>query len=620
MTRKQLSSPLIFMFCALVGCNCKGSNNNQTPDIAGADMNSLKDMVIPKVSSADFYTPAVVADILSTERAVTWSLLQSPASNLMRFSMGPAESQDVLAVQDTQESVSASLTTEIGLAGQARTTTETLLRAMFQWVEVDGGLRIMSVKHPMYALDGQGSAVVLTDIRSIARASGAGYLVFSITSQSDGYTLKATARHVWNEASSGFILDTTWQSRDITYAEGTLALGDTASTLVLRDAPINFEMPKDFNPSAIGRVSNPEFLARDPGPNVLDTLSLSQTYAPQISARGNDPQTAAQATSMLAAIQRDLVAQGASLRYPISFYTLLREGMLKRTLVSADSFNGQLGQRSVPFVYFTNETDDTGKHHPFMVVATYGLPDSLSLLWDIPRPPGDGRGGGYPNESVTRIAVAESYLIKIPLRDYGNVSSLTENVMQGSLADDEGVTRYDHHNYASVSATGVAIDGVVVYPSYNNRLQYAQADAELSTQGMHAGRGLDAHYHSDAHSAAGNGLHLYNDSDYIGHTHPPIISIGFDGIAGYGIYKQDEQAQDGQDVPLDEYAGHQHGDYGYHYHSVSATETTRDGTTYTTHMFPPRGAWAGKINDIPDFWDNNRPDYSNEGANTWVGK
>ena len=192
--------------------------------------------------------------------------------------------------------------------------------------------------------------------------------------------------------------------------------------------------------------------------------------------------------------------------------------------------------------------------------------------------------------------------------------------MVGSLAADVQETQYDHHNYASVSATGVAIDGVVVYPSYNNRLQFAQAEAELSTHGMHAGRGLDAHYHSDAHSASGEGLNVYNASDYDGHTHPPLISMGFDGIAGYGVYQEGDTANDGEDVPLDEFAGHTHGAYGYHYHSVSKTETSSSGASYTAHMFPPRGAWAGKINGIPAFWDNNRPDYANAGANPWVGR
>ena len=71
-----------------------------------------------------------------------------------------------------------------------------------------------------------------------------------------------------------------------------------------------------------------------------------------------------------------------------------------------------------------------------------------------------------------------------------NVSSHptpTENDMNNDLASDAGVTDFDHHNYASISATGVALDGVIIYPTYNNTLPVSQTAAELSTHGMHSG-------------------------------------------------------------------------------------------------------------------------------------
>lgn len=34
----------------------------------------------------------------------------------------------------------------------------------------------------------------------------------------------------------------------------------------------------------------------------------------------------------------------------------------------------------------------------------------------------------------------------------------------------------------------------------------------------------------------GNGLSLYNQRDYAGQNHPPLLGFGFDGIALYGRY------------------------------------------------------------------------------------
>jgi hypothetical protein len=273
----------------------------------------------------------------------------------------------------------------------------------------------------------------------------------------------------------------------------------------------------------------------------------------------------------------------------------------------------------VPYVYFTNEQDGNGNSHPFMVIASYGLPDGMALLWDVPQPPGDGTPGlEYTNQAVTRSYHKEAFLMKIPMRDYGEVSSLSENIMANDLASDKGESNYDHHNYASVSATGVAIDGVIIYPSYNNTLNVAQTAAEISARAMHAGRGLGVHYHGDAHSSNDSGLNLYNNHDYDGQSHPPMVSIGFDGVAGYGVYRTGDTTSDGVNVVLDAFGGHEHDEYAYHYHSFTQQGFTSAGKgpgdpageiEYVKHLLPPFGAWSGRINDIPEFWDGTSPNY-----------
>lgn len=153
-------------------------------------------------------------------------------------------------------------------------------------------------------------------------------------------------------------------------------------------------------------------------------------------------------------------------------------------------------------------------------------------------------------------------------------------------------------------------------------MQFAQESGELSLSGLHSGRGLGLHYHADAHSAAlsdptgdtDTGLALYNEADYVGHRHPPIVSIGFDGVAGYGSYLAGDTTSDGIDVELDLYGGHEHDDYGYHYHAFATDRESEQGNEYTTHELGPLGAWSGRINYVPEFGVKaNQSDYLGNG-------
>ncbi len=513
-------------------------------------------------------------------------------------------------------------------ASKKRRKNDQLLRAMFQFIEnSDGTFRIVSTKHGNYALDAEGSGgtrkLILRDVRSGSLDTKvAGYLTFEITTGSP-IVLSATGRKMAKRRSDfgdDFVDDPSWKTQQVTLLNGSLVLEKGAGTpMRLYAASIDLDIPFDFNPDGTERVSNAEATPVVTEDRVSETAGkVVDKYQAQIAAAGANAGTSRAAAAMLAAIEDDLAAEGAQMRYPAEFYMTFRDGLLARTLESSESTDGVLGQLTVPYVYFTNETDGDGVHHPFMVIASYGLPDSLALLWDVARPPGDGVDPEFTNQSVTRSFHREGFLTKIPLRDYGEVESLTENVMNADLASDVGVTEFTHHNRTSVSATGMAIDGVIIYPTFNNSLHVAQADAELSAHGMHSGRGLGLHYHADAHSAKGEGLNLYNDADYEGRSHPPIVSIGFDGVAGYGFYLAGDRKSDGARVALDDFGGHEHGGYAYHYHSFTAEEVTDTGgrpgdppggVPYTAHMLPPLGAWGGRINDVPEFWDNRAPNF-----------
>ena len=289
-------------------------------------------------------------------------------------------------------------------------------------------------------------------------------------------------------------------------------------------------------------------------------------------------------------------------------------------------YNSVLGEKTVENVYFTNAADDDGMYHPFMVIASHNAPAGPQFLIDVARPPGDGIGGTYEDQTITRNAVLENRLVKIPLRDYGLVSTLTDNDLSeyGTLAEDMGLTEDDWtvDNYASLSSSAIAVDGAMIYPAFSNILVYATFSAEITVSGIHVGRGMGFHYHADGHSFNGNGINLYNLGDYEGHLHPPIIGFVFDGIALFGKYESTYDSMDGHGDVLDDYNGHTHDDYGYHHHAYSTevAQQAQNGqaVTYVQHFFQ-RGAFKGLVNDIPGLFQVSTSQFMEDEYKRYVG-
>ena len=184
-------------------------------------------------------------------------------------------------------------------------------------------------------------------------------------------------------------------------------------------------------------------------------------------------------------------------------------------------------------------------------------------------------------------------------------------------------------SYASIADNGVMIDGTSIYPVLNNILITSQEESSLNMHGCHVGQGFGYHCHADGFSALDNGMSLYTQRDYVGQSHPPLIGFGFDGIALYGRYLPGYPDMVGYTasatsatstaVPsgseLDAYGGHTHlidGVARYHQHSRPySAKTLRNGaisggTSYTVHSLIT-GAWRGRINEIPNFWDGTKP-------------
>ena len=106
-----------------------------------------------------------------------------------------------------------------------------------------------------------------------------------------------------------------------------------------------------------------------------------------------------------------------------------------------------------------------------------------------------------------------------------------------------------------------------------------------------------------ATSAVTLSLALYNDTDYLNKTHPPLIGFGYDGIALFGKYREPtDAALLGYTSKLDDFGAHNHDGMGYHYHAHTVSNHTPVGQTYTATLYVlMKGAYIGKVTTVPYF-------------------
>ena len=536
------------------------------------------------------------------------------------------------------------------------------LQSMFQILDMNtSSLSTSSLSdtytiHPelasYYAVDADGSSLTIRDKSSFYQSGEtiSAYLVFTITDagqSSISYTVKASSRYVYNASTSAFAIDNSWNqsqwiklNTDMTVVLTSVESEATAWTLAnARDLiDIGVDQASEFNPGGTSWQTN-SFAAYPVDQNTGDLavwdyddspLKTSQFYNnvddDYQNQLGHSATADAAASAVLSVIDQNLSNMGESLRYSKETYTSFRSALLENDFSSVDLYNAKLGERTVEHVYFTSSYDDNGVYHPFMVIATHNAPSGPQFLIDVARPPGDGTPGtNYEQQTVTRNAVLEQKLVKIPLKDYGLVSTLLDNDLTpyGTLGSDANLSEsnWDVDNYTSLSSTGIAVDGVIIYPSSNNVLIYASLAAEITSTGIHVGRGMGFHYHADGHGFNGNGINLYNSNDYTGHTHPPLIGFVFDGIALFGKNDEGTAPLDGSSETLDEYGGHTHDDYGYHYHAHSGIVTQQNGpNTHTFNQnFLQKGAFKGLINDVPGFLNVNTNQFMDSDIKRYVG-
>ena len=591
----------------------------------------------------DFYGPKPFNDILTSQiNNATWSPISINSIENKKYIviLDQATQSNVITLnqfnieQVEMDSISA-ITGNSGTYGS-------MLRSIFQIVDKNthfendqgGGsgtytplsdtYRLSPILHSYYDLNSDGSSsAVITDAGTfyLSQRTNTGYVLLEFTGTSASTKIKALSQWVYDSTSNAIQENISWTTKYLTINGSNLSwINDStiASNFFLADATdlldIEIANGSDFNPTSI--LYQPNATAPIPSGIVGMNSSNLITRVPVdvnnyfIAQLGNSLNADSAASLSLDQVEATLISNGSSLRYPKAFYLAARKNMLSHKVASSDIFNGILGNNTIEHVYFTNAVDDSLNHHPFMVIAAHVVSSRPNLLLDVNRPPGATPGAQYAQSEVTRNGKLGTFLAKIPLKDYGLISTLLDNNLSnyGDLASDfdakqGSTTTKDVYNYTGLASIGMAVDGVSIYPSQNNNLRFAVEDAEVTSSGIHVGGGLELHYHADGHAFNGNGINLYNLSDYITHDHPPVIALSYDGIALFGKYEVSFSSMDGYNVSLDQYGGHDHGDgFGYHYHAHTqvVTSSIQPAVSFNEH-FLQVGAWKGNINNIPGF-------------------
>ena len=160
----------------------------------------------------------------------------------------------------------------------------------------------------------------------------------------------------------------------------------------------------------------------------------------------------------------------------------------------------------------------------------------------------------------------------------------------------------------------ITVTGQEIFPVYNNVGYLAPQKCEIDTCNQHIGAGGgQTHIHGDPFGA----WCMYDIDNYTSAAHhPPIIGFVFDGHTIYGRYLATDSL--GFTTPLDGCGGHDHDDFGYHYHPA-IMEAVTDGGRYNPptatyddfiqdglpYLFTSPGPYLcmrGDISQVPNYW------------------
>jgi hypothetical protein len=575
--------------------------------------------VVTYSAPAPFVSVVALAYTPSTALTRDTSAMTTRSRYMISDAAAASTSSNYLSIGSTH-SATTGYAVESGTIGAASTYNNYLAKLVQAVAATDGYFRLDSHLHSNNSIDFDSSDSNKLKFRNnFGKATNTyGYVTFAYNTSTN--LLQAKKRYTYTYSSTyvaTYTLDSTFAGADyyVNYTGGVyklVAASSSATPLYLYSSPISLGIPTFMDPmkTSFATEGPAAFLNKVTSTAAVEAKILAEvnsTYSNQVSATGTNATTKTNADARLAIIKSAVEGNSGTLRYAPALYTAFRDGLLANKLVSDSISDGTPGQNMVPYVYFTNEMDSGGTYHPFMVAINYGNQASPNGLRDVPSPPCSGPCG----TSVTRFSNLEQYITMIPMRNYGQVSAVTENTTfttnlwsdvsgkLGSYTLDKNV-----YTYADVADNGVLIDGSVMFPMFNNTLVPSHLKGELSASGCHVGQGGGGpHCHSDGYQS-GQGLGLYNDADYVGKTHPPLIGFGYDGVALFGQYRSSDSALLGYGTALDDFGGHDHDSIGYHYHAHTVVDYQPVGlaNTYksTLHILM-KGAYIGKIDTVPYF-------------------
>jgi len=615
-------------------CTVKATNS------AGTGSASSAVSVTPKASTTStvtYSTPANFEAVVAKSYTPTTTLSASSAVSNRGYYMisdaSTASTASNYAAIGSTYSATAGYAVTSGTLASTSTYNDYLAKTMQLVTATDTYYRIDSYLHPNNSIDVDSATSTTLKFKNNfgkTSATGNGFVTFDVTvnATTKVVTLKAKNRYKYSTTTStsngstvytgGYTLDSTFTGggKYLAYTSGAYSLNSTATNLYLYVTPLSLGVPSFMNPNSVSFVTNgaAPFLTKVTTTDIEGTSGsiykqVNSTYQSQVTAVGTNTATKTAATTMLATIKTAVEASGEKLRYSTDVYAAYRDAALATKLVSDSIADGTPGQNLVPYVYFTNEKDTSGKYHPMMVVVSYGNQASPNGLKDVPHPPGSS-GSDYKDATVTRYSNLENYTFTIPMKDYGLVTDVTKNVYPSSGTKN---LWYDTtspwvaanvYTWADSADNGILVDGSVMFPAFNNGLVPSHLSGELSASGCHVGQGGGGpHCHADGYQS-GQGLGLYNDADYVGKTHPPLLGFGYDGIALFARYRSADTAMLGYGT-LDDFGAHNHDSIGYHYHAhtvSSYTSVDQKGASTTKDMYPlMKGAYIGVTSSIPYF-------------------
>ena len=597
-----------------VGGTCAGVTSCYAAIVAAASSSSN--------SSAKYYAPSPFITVLQqsyqAKSLVSASALTTRSRYMLSDSATAGTAGNFLSIGATYNATTG-YTVDSSTLSSSSTLNNYLSKLVIAVSDSSGNFRLDSHLHPNNAIDADTSDSNKLKFRNNFGKASVTYGYVTFTYDSTQKLLQAKKRYKYSYNASTYAAtyteDTAFSAANyyVKQESGAYKLvadASSATKIYLYNSPLDLSIPTDLNPSSIASVTNAAASFKsDFNPSSIEGTSgtiykkMNAKYKAQVASVGSNSDTKTAADTMLASIKSTITANGESLRFDTSVYSAFRDGLLKSILASDSIADSAPGQSLVPYVYFTNEKDTSGKYHPFMIIVTYANPAWPNGLRDVPRPPGQGTAG-YGESNVTRYSNLGFSSLRIPMKDYGNVSVVTENALTTTLLSDMPNTTQtaDVYNFASRNDNGILVDGSVMFPAYNNVLVPSQSAGELSVYGCHVGQGGGGpHCHADGYQS-GNPLALYSDSDYVNKTHPPLIGFGYDGIALFGRYRSSDTSMLGYTTTLDNFGAHNHDGMGYHYHAhtVPNYPIANSTKTYTLQVLM-KGAYIGKINSVPCF-------------------